>query len=549
MSKSVHSKNEILRSNTGLIINPSKAYPRSETRDKLTGLTIFQGGLFRQSQAIKNRFPSRATGTPRLEEHMLIVFCMLLVPSVQVKHQGSDQSPRLSVSIPSRSSFKVQVKVNGFRSRSTVSVSIPSRSSFKAHVKVHGFSIHSIQVKLQSPRQSPRFQYPFHPGKASMFRSPSYGYSFQPSRSSVKVPISRQWCSAIDVRRQGSDRPSMCPVIHVKRQGPDRPSMVIVIQDKHHGSDLPAMFKSPAIQDKHQGSDLPAMAIVIQVKHQGSNLPATRSVIEVECQGSDLPAMCSVIQVKHLGSDRQSMYPAIQVKHQDSDRPCMCSAIQVKHQGFDRQPMYSAIHVKRQGSDRPSMVIIVQVKHQGYDLPAMYPAIQVKHQVSDLPAMSPAIQVELQGADLPLYGYSVESIKIMLHGSGFKVYMTIVFTLQAKQQESKLKFGLQSKPAIMDPISVQCYSVLAVKGNEQEPVPLLSMPMIPNPSPIQSDRATIKDPISIQYDSVFTAQVEEQGFLLHPRLQQAFNAQLYIKGRSLLAEKANNQDATLLLGC
>ncbi|KAL0072990.1 hypothetical protein F4703DRAFT_1937414 [Phycomyces blakesleeanus] len=28
----------------------------------------------------------------------------------------------------------------------------------------------------------------------------------------------------------------------------------------------------------------------------------------------------------------------------------------------------------------------------------------------------------------------------------------------------------QSKPAIMDPISVQRYSVLAVKGNEQEPV-------------------------------------------------------------------------------
>ncbi|KAL0090585.1 hypothetical protein F4703DRAFT_1378138 [Phycomyces blakesleeanus] len=104
---------------------------------------------------------------------MLIVFCMLLVPSVQVKHQGSDQSPRLSgisklyeqlltcfcifvVSNPSRSSFKVQVKVNGFRSRSTVSgiskldghlltcfcifvVSIPSRSSFKVQVKVHGF--------------------------------------------------------------------------------------------------------------------------------------------------------------------------------------------------------------------------------------------------------------------------------------------------------------------------------------------------------------------------------------------------------------------------
>ncbi|OAD77720.1 hypothetical protein PHYBLDRAFT_185600 [Phycomyces blakesleeanus NRRL 1555(-)] len=42
MSKPVHIKNEILRSNTGLIINPSKTYPRSETRDKLSGLTIFQ---------------------------------------------------------------------------------------------------------------------------------------------------------------------------------------------------------------------------------------------------------------------------------------------------------------------------------------------------------------------------------------------------------------------------------------------------------------------------------------------------------------------------
>ncbi|OAD77849.1 hypothetical protein PHYBLDRAFT_141713 [Phycomyces blakesleeanus NRRL 1555(-)] len=85
MSKPVHSKNEIPRSNTGLTINPSKAYSRSETRDKLTGLTIFHGGLFRQSQAIKNRFPSRATGTPRLNEHMLIIFCMLLVSSAQVK--------------------------------------------------------------------------------------------------------------------------------------------------------------------------------------------------------------------------------------------------------------------------------------------------------------------------------------------------------------------------------------------------------------------------------------------------------------------------------
>ncbi|KAL0073325.1 hypothetical protein F4703DRAFT_1936931 [Phycomyces blakesleeanus] len=59
--------------------------------------------------------------------------------------------------------------------------------------------------------------------------------------------------------------------------------------------------------------------------------------------------------------------------------------------------------------------------------------------------------------------------KSFLAITSLEVYMTIVFTLQAKQQGSKLKFGLQSKPAIMDPISVQCYSVLAVKGSEQEP--------------------------------------------------------------------------------
>ncbi|OAD66344.1 hypothetical protein PHYBLDRAFT_71067 [Phycomyces blakesleeanus NRRL 1555(-)] len=150
MSKSVHSKNEILRSNTGLTINPSKAYPRSETRDKLTGLTIFQGGLFRQSQAIKNRFPFRAKGTPRLDEHILIVFCMLLVSSVQVKHQGSDQSPRLSVSIPSRSSLKVHVKVHGFK------------------IKVHGFKIkvHGFQIK---PR-------PIDPGLLSSRFKPAIGF-------------------------------------------------------------------------------------------------------------------------------------------------------------------------------------------------------------------------------------------------------------------------------------------------------------------------------------------------------------------------------------
>ncbi|OAD66480.1 hypothetical protein PHYBLDRAFT_74154, partial [Phycomyces blakesleeanus NRRL 1555(-)] len=114
-------------------------------------------------------------------------------------HPGQASKPTskstVSVSIPSRVSFKVQVKVSGFRSRSTVSgiskldeqlltcfciflVSIPSRSSFKVQVKVHGFRssfkaqvkvngfqikvhgfscIHSIQVKLQGPGQGPRF--------------------------------------------------------------------------------------------------------------------------------------------------------------------------------------------------------------------------------------------------------------------------------------------------------------------------------------------------------------------------------------------------------
>ncbi|KAL0073556.1 hypothetical protein F4703DRAFT_1947516 [Phycomyces blakesleeanus] len=134
-------------------------------------------GLFRQSQAIKNRFPSRATGTPRLDEHMLIVFCMLLVSSVQVKHQGSDQ-----ISIPAMSSFKVHVKVHAFQ------------------VQVHVFSIQSIQEK-----------------------------------------------------HQGSDLPAMIIAIQVKCQGSDRPAMVI--QVKHQGPYRPPM--SPAIQVKHQDSDLP----------------------------------------------------------------------------------------------------------------------------------------------------------------------------------------------------------------------------------------------------------------------------------------------------
>ncbi|OAD65039.1 hypothetical protein PHYBLDRAFT_176473, partial [Phycomyces blakesleeanus NRRL 1555(-)] len=265
MSKPVHSKNEILRSNTGLTINPSKAYSRSETRYKLTGLTIFQGGLFRQSQAIKNRFPSRATGTPRLEEHMLIVFCMLLVPSVQVKHQGSDQSPRLSVSIPSRSSFKVHVKVHGFQievhgfsihsvqvkhqgsdQSPRLSVSIPSRSSFKVQVKVHGFqikfhgfryiktrwavthlflyisSVHSIQVKLQGSSQGPPYQGKLQgSGQGQRVQVEVHGF-----RSSFKVQVK---VHGYQVKLQGSRQGQRVQVevhgfsihsIQVKLQGP-----------------------------------------------------------------------------------------------------------------------------------------------------------------------------------------------------------------------------------------------------------------------------------------------------------------------------------------
>ncbi|KAL0085719.1 hypothetical protein F4703DRAFT_1928090 [Phycomyces blakesleeanus] len=45
-----------------------------------------------------------------------------------------------------------------------------------------------------------------------------------------------------------------------------------------------------------------------------------------------------------------------------------------------------------------------------------------------------------------------------------------VFTIRL-HNENLFSFQCDSsKPAIMDPISVQCYSVLAVKGNEQEPV-------------------------------------------------------------------------------
>ncbi|KAL0087202.1 hypothetical protein F4703DRAFT_1793406 [Phycomyces blakesleeanus] len=623
---------------------------------------------------------------------MLIVFCMLLVPSVQVKHQGSDQSPRLSVSIPSRSSFKVQVKV-------------------------HRFSIHSIQVKLQGsgqgprfqvklqgsrqgPRfsdQGPRFQYPIHPGKASMLRSPSYGHSFYlllVSAIQVKCqgPDFPAMGIAIDVRRQGCDLPAKCSIIQVNQQDSDLPSMVIAIDVRRQGSDRPAMCS--VIQVNQQDSDLPSMVIAIDVKRPGSDLPTmftgiTKryahllcSAIKVKCQGSDCPPMVKAIRVKRQGPDRPSMVIAIRVKHQEPDPPSMSPVINVKRQGPDRPSMVIVIQDKHQGSDLPAMAIVIQVKHLGSDrqsmvkgikqhygriltsfnlvlvsshpgqasrfyspvhgvfqikhqdsdLPAMVidliylqsPAIQIKHQDSDLPAMvidliylqSPAIQVKHQDSHLPAmgivlnpprscftdpdsvrgyrpnskdqnsnlgyssnikdlisnqgYGYTLFSLS--LHAffriglvclrSGYT--MKNLFSFQCDRYIHLVRplvtvgfisiLASQSKPAIMDPISVQRYSVLAVK------VPLLSMPMIPNPSPIQSDRATIKDSISIQYDSVFTAQVEEQGFLLHPRLQprpidpgllssrvtteandqsfdillgsqQAFNAQLYIKGR------------------
>ncbi|KAL0084588.1 hypothetical protein F4703DRAFT_1793958 [Phycomyces blakesleeanus] len=413
MSKPVHSKNEILRSNTGLTINPSKAYSRSETRDKLTGLTIIQGGLFRQSQAIKNRFPSRVTGTPRLDEHMLIVFCMLLVSSVQVKHQGSDQSLRLSVSIPSRSSIKDPIRVYGYQVKHQgsdqsprLSVSIPSRSSFKVQVKVHGF------------------QYPIHPGKASMFRSPSYGHSFY-----------LLLVSAIQVKCQGPDFPAMGIAIDVRRQGCDLPAKCSVIQANQQDSDLPSMvidliyLQSPAIQVKHQGSDLPAMVIAIQVKRQGADLPFYGYRPNSKDQNSNLGYSSNI---KDLISNQGYGYTHFSLSLHAFFRiglVCLRSGYTMKNLFFFQCDRY--IHLVR-----------------------------------------------------PLVTVGFISI-----------------------------LASQSKPAIMDPISVQCYSVLAVK------VPLLSMPMIPNPSPIQSDRATIKDPISIQYDSVFTAQVEEQGFLLHPRLQ------------------------------
>ncbi|OAD75742.1 hypothetical protein PHYBLDRAFT_186475 [Phycomyces blakesleeanus NRRL 1555(-)] len=432
MSKPVHSKNEILRSNTGLTINPSKVYSRSETRDKLTGLTIIQGGLFRQSQAIKNRFPSRATGTPRLDEHMLIVFCMLLVSSVQVKHQRSDQSPRLSVSIPSRSSFKVHVKVHGFQ------------------IKVHGFSIHSIQVKLQGSGQGQRvqvevdgFQYPFHPGQASRFRS----------RSTV---ISIHF---IQVKHQGSDQ---SPQLSVSI--PSRSSFKVQVKVNWSRS-RSTVFSIQSIQEKHQCSNLSAMVIAICVKHQGP----------------DRPSMCSVIRMKRQGPNRTSMPPAIQIKRQGPDHPSMVISIE-QHYGH----ILTSCNILLVFS-RPDLIYLQS------------PAIRIKHQDSNLPAMgidliylqspaiqSPAIQVELQGAYLPLYGYRPNSkdqnsnlgysvFTIWLHNENFVflpvrqvytsssafsycwLYLSTGFTVQASHHGSYIRPVLQSRPTTNHLVSAKNY--------------------------------------------------------------------------------------------
>ncbi|KAL0077129.1 hypothetical protein F4703DRAFT_1919716 [Phycomyces blakesleeanus] len=218
----------------------------------------------------------------------------------------------------------------------------------------------------------------------------------------------------------------------------------------------------------------------------------------------------------------------------------------------------------------------IQVKHQDSDLPAMVidliylqsPAIQVKHQDSDLPAMGIVLNPPRSCFTDPdsVRGYRPNSkdqnsnlgyrlrvhtflsvftcflsywpsvFTIRLHNekivflpvrqvytssSAFSycwLYFSTGFTVQASHHGSYIRPVLQSRPATnhLCPCSQGQIQRSRIRFPSSFTVPLLSMPMIPNPSPIQSDRATIKDPISIH---VFTAQVEEQGFHLHPRLQ------------------------------
>ncbi|OAD72133.1 hypothetical protein PHYBLDRAFT_170026 [Phycomyces blakesleeanus NRRL 1555(-)] len=189
-------------------------------------------------------------------------------------------------------------------------------------------------------------------------------------------------------------------------------------------------------------------------------------------------------------------------------------AFQVKVHGFSIQSMQE----KHQGSDLPAMIIVfshpgqvsrIRLPGHGYSSSLQPSRSSIKILISHYMVIGQTARIKTQiWATVCLRsGYTMKN----LFSFQCNRYIHLVRPLVTVGFISLL--ASQSKPAIMDPISVQCYSVLVVK------VPLLSMPMIPNLSPIQSDRATIKDSISIQYDSVFTAQVEEQGFLLHPRLQ------------------------------
>ncbi|OAD72240.1 hypothetical protein PHYBLDRAFT_65718 [Phycomyces blakesleeanus NRRL 1555(-)] len=271
---------------------------------------------------------------------------MLLVPSVQVKHQGSDQSPRI------RSSFKVQVKVHGF-------------------------------------------QYPIHPGKASMFRSPSYGHSFYLLLVSA---------------------------IQVKCQGPDFPAMGIVIQVKHLGSDRQSMVI--AIQDKHQGSDLPAMAIVIQVKHLGSDRQSMVKGIK-QHYGRILTSFNLVLVSSHPGQASRFYSPVhgvFQIKHQGSDLPAIVIDLI-----YLQSP---AIQIKHQDSDLPAMVIVSSYPGQASRFPSPrhgYSSSLRPSRSSFKVLISRYMVIDITKIDeqshSALFISSVESTKIMLHGSGFSPWL------------------------------------------------------------------------------------------------------------------------------
>ncbi|OAD75191.1 hypothetical protein PHYBLDRAFT_186315 [Phycomyces blakesleeanus NRRL 1555(-)] len=477
-------------------------------------------------------------------------------------------------------------------------------------IKHLGSDCQSMVIVSSHPGQASRFQSPSYGYSVQSSRSSIQVLIANPWLKSPAIQVKHQGstrpsmvCSAIQVKHQGSDRPSkiICSVIQVKHQGPYRLPMSPAIQVKHQDSDRPCMVI--AIQVKHHGSDRPSMVIVIHVKHQGSDHPSMPPAIQVKHEGPDLPSMVIVVQVKVQGFDCPSMCSVIHVKHQGSDHPSMVIAIQIKCQGPDHPSMVISIK-QHYGHILTSCNILLVFSHPGqasrfwsprHDLIYLQsPAIQVKHQDSDLPAMGIVLNpprscfmdpdsvrgyrpnskdqnsnlgyssnikdlISNQGYGYTLFSLSLHAffrIGLVCLRSGYT--MKKLFSFQCDRYIHLVRplvtvgfislLASQSKPAIMDPISVQCYSVLAVK------VPLLSMPMIPNPSPIQSDRATIKDSISIQYDSqgqsiqVYCplgqtelpkfyylpsarAEANDQSFDILLGSQQAFNAQLYIKGR------------------